>query len=67
MNAVGVYLLVGSQNNIFPGGYIEVLGILRRQSGQHQLCFGVHPLDAPGHILPAGGEKTFCSRPYLQG
>ena len=67
MTAKGVSLLVGPQKIILHGSYIEVLGGLIRQSGRYQLRFGVHLLDALGHILLAGGGKTVCSRLCFQG
>ena len=60
-------MLLGSQKSSLPGVYIEVLGRLRQQSGQQQLCFRAHLIDALGHILLAGGGKPFFSRLCLQG
>ena len=67
MTAEGVSLLVGPQKIILHGSYIEVLGRLFRQSGRYQCCCGVHPIDAPGHIILARGGKPIFSRPYFQG
>ena len=57
----GVFLLVGSQINSLPGCYIKVLGKSCQRSGRYQSCCGVHPLDAPRHILLAVGKTVFFS------
>ena len=63
----GGFLLSGGSKKIPPGGCIGDLGQSLRMFHLYILCFGVHPIDVPGHIILYGGGKPSCSPRQFQG
>ena len=61
MSVGDVLLLGGYQRNSLPEGFLGGLKRLLRLFDIYPWCFGVHPLDVPGHIQPAGGDITSFS------